>query len=133
MSEPSTHTHTLYTFTHQCSCMCSRTRAHTFTHVHARTRTHTFTLHARTFLMSRLATRPQPLPSVLTILVSGYWRLVKHWFWQDSPAGQTCGWHSNMSMRFRHCESEPHGFSSVGLQLHLGISEMSAVWTCTFP
>lgn len=80
-----------------------------------------------TFLMSRLATRPHPLPSVLMILVSGYWRLVKHWFWQNSPAGHTCGWHSNISILFRHSESKPQGFSSVGLQLHLGISEISAV------
>lgn len=86
-----------------------------------------------TLRMSLLATRPQPLPSVLMILVSGYWRLLKHWFWQDSPAGHTCGWHSNISIRFRHSESMPQGLSSVGLQLHLGISEMSAVWICTFP
>lgn len=80
-----------------------------------------------TFLMSRLATRPHPLPSVLMILVSGYWRLVKHWFWQYSPAGHTCGWHSNISILFKHSESKPQGFSSVGLQLHFGISEISAV------
>lgn len=81
----------------------------------------------RTFLMSLLATKPQPLPSVLMIFVSGYWRFVKHWFWQRSPAGHTWGWHSYISIRLRHSESKPQGFSSEGLQLHLGISEISAV------
>ena len=38
------------------------------------------------------------------------------------PAGHTCGWHSYISMRFRHSDSNPHGFSSPGLQLPLGIS-----------
>ncbi|TNN39150.1 hypothetical protein EYF80_050679 [Liparis tanakae] len=54
-------------------------------------------------------------------------RLVKSWLQQRSPLGHTCGWHSYCSMRFRHSDSKPHGRSSAGLQLHLGISETSAV------
>lgn len=80
-----------------------------------------------TFFMSLVAIRPHPLPSVLMILVSGYRRLVKLWFWHRSPAGHTCGWHSYISIRFRHSESSPQGLSLVGLQLHLGISDISAV------
>lgn len=49
------------------------------------------------------------------------------------PCTQTCGWHSYCSMRLRHWESRLHGCSSVGLQLHRGISDKSATCICTFP
>ena len=47
-----------------------------------------------TFLISVFVRRPQPLCNVRKISTSGYWRLVKHWFWQRPPAGHTVGWHS---------------------------------------
>lgn len=50
-----------------------------------------------------------------------------------SEAEQTWGWHSYCSMRLRHWELRPQGCSSVGLQLHLWISDKSATWTCAFP
>lgn len=67
------------------------------------------------------------------ISASGYSLFVKHWFWQRSPAGHTCGWHSYCDILFRHSDSRPHGFSSPGLQLQRGISDRSATWICTFP
>lgn len=86
-----------------------------------------------TFLMLLLVLRPQPLRSVLMISASGYSLFVKHWFWQRSPAGHTCGWHSYCNILFRHSDSKPQGFSSAGLQLQRGISDRSATWICTFP
>lgn len=54
--------------------------------------------------------------------------------WVNSKtSAQTCGWHSYCSMRFRHWESTLQGCSSVGLQLHLVISDKSATCICTFP
>lgn len=86
-----------------------------------------------TFLMSWQQRKPQPRDNVLKISTCEYWRLVKHWFWHFSPAGQTCGWHSYSSMRLMHSESMPQGFSSVALQLQRGISDKSAVMICTLP
>lgn len=86
-----------------------------------------------TFLILLLVLRPHPLRSVLMISASGYSLFVKHWFWQRSPAGHTCGWHSYCDILFRHSDSRPHGFSSPGLQLQRGISDRSATWICTFP
>lgn len=86
-----------------------------------------------TFLISVFVRRPQPLCNVRKISTSGYWRLVKHWFWQRPPAGHTVGWHSYSSMRLMHSESMPQGFSSVALQLQRGISDKSAVKICTLP
>lgn len=83
--------------------------------------------------MSDTLRKPHPRDSVLNISTSVYWRLLKHWFWQCSPAGHTWGWHSYISMRLIHSESMPHGLSSVALQLQRGISDRSAVIICTFP
>lgn len=86
-----------------------------------------------TFLMSCTQRSPQPRESVLKISTWQYCRLVKHWFWQRSPAGQTCGWHSYSSMRLMHSESIPQGVSSDALQLQRGISERSAEMISTLP
>lgn len=90
-------------------------------------------LHHITFLMLLMVLRPQPLRSVLMTSASGYSLFVKHWFWQRTPAGHTCGWHSYCDILFRHSDSKPQGFSSAGLQLQRGISDRSATWIGTFP